>query len=164
MIQIKPKPKNNSDDCSTSEARPPLQPIDLLRSTRSRSHQAVPVGEQLESCGPRTKNGESNHQESRRHCAKSVFVAQSQVAIIADRRDSWRASSGCRSVAPVPAIGTGTTTLPLVLLLPLLPEQLIKVSHALPLTHLTQRGFVAEVLQFRIVRLQIFILVSLRFF
>jgi hypothetical protein len=42
-----------------------------------------------------------------------------------------------------------------VLLLSLLPKQLIKVSHALPLTHLTQRGFVAEVLQLWIVRLQI---------
>ena len=33
-----------------------------------------------------------------------------------------------------------------VLLPSLLPKQLIKVSHALPLTHLTQRGLVAEVL------------------
>jgi hypothetical protein len=42
-----------------------------------------------------------------------------------------------------------------VLLLSLLPKQLIKVSHALSRTHLTQRGFVAEVLQLWIVRLQI---------
>jgi hypothetical protein len=39
-----------------------------------------------------------------------------------------------------------------VLLLSLLPKQLIKVSHALSRTHLTQRGFVAEVLQLWIVR------------
>jgi hypothetical protein len=42
-----------------------------------------------------------------------------------------------------------------VLLLPLLPKQLIKVSHALPLTHLTQRGFIAEVPQLWIVTLQV---------
>jgi len=42
-----------------------------------------------------------------------------------------------------------------VLLSSLLPKQLIKVSHALPLTDLTQRGLVAEVLQFWILRLQI---------